>query len=129
MKYFFGAAVKSIRFASDKDKVTRLYNGRQIMFWHNVLYLHYGMAKIFSTIITADYYPKAFALYTSLKKFDPGVQLKVLVSDNKPVTTIPPSEIGITVVNVSTLADYPLVKELMDKYAPTNPDFFRWSLK
>ena len=97
--------------------------------WHNILYLHHGMAKTFSTIITADYYPKAFALYTSLKKFDPFAKLQVLVSDNKAVTmALPPAE-GITIINALELAGYSLVNELGDKYAPTNPDFFRWSLK
>jgi hypothetical protein len=87
------------------------------------------MANTFSTIITADYYPKALALYKSLKQFNRSVQLQVLVTDNKSVSQTNPLPEGIILVPVSNLAGYSLTNDLYKKYAHNDIDFFRWSLK
>src|SRR5262249_10351402 len=88
----------------------------------------YDMKNTFCTIITADYYPYAVALYKSLKKYDPSVTLQVLVADNRPVAAKGDFP-GIGLIPVSSLEDYPLVESLYKKYAHINLDLFRWSLK
>lgn len=87
------------------------------------------MTNTFCTIITADYYPKALALYSSLQQFERPVQLQVLVADNKPVHQTGPIPEGIVLTTASDLSGYPLVNELYNKYAFADIDSFRWSLK
>src|SRR5204863_8012113 len=87
------------------------------------------MANTFCTIITADYYPRALALYKSIKKYDPDAVLHVLVADNQPVTANYPIADGIRIIPLSNLSGYSLVDDLYRKYAHINMDFFRWSLK
>ena len=87
------------------------------------------MAKTFCTIITADYYPFALALYKSIQKFDPDILLHVLVADNKPLpaNAIPPP--AMRMMMARDLSGYSLVDSLYKKYAHIEMDFFRWSLK
>ncbi|MBL7743819.1 MAG: hypothetical protein JNN00_10135 [Chitinophagaceae bacterium] len=83
----------------------------------------------FSTIITANYFPKALALFRSLQQFDEKVKLQVLVADNNEVSgsyTIPEA---ISLVLASRLSGYSLVNDLYKKYAHYDMDSFRWSLK
>jgi hypothetical protein len=87
------------------------------------------MTNTFCTIITAGYYPKALTLYKSLQQFDASVQLQVLVTDNKAVSSTLPQPAGIKLIAVSDLSGYSLVNDLYNKYAHLDPDFFRWSLK
>lgn len=87
------------------------------------------MTNTFCTIITAGYYPKALALHSSIKKFNPHIHLQVLVSDNKPIPENMPHPDGIKLIPVSSLAGYSLVNDLHKKYAHTDMDSFRWSLK
>jgi hypothetical protein len=87
------------------------------------------MTDTFCTIITADYYPKALALYKSLKQFDRPVQLQVLITDNKPVSISGPLPGDIVFIPVSDLAGYSLVNDLYKKYGAADMDSFRWSLK
>jgi hypothetical protein len=87
------------------------------------------MTNTFCTIITAGYYPKALALFSSLQQFNRPVQLQVLVADNKPVTSISPVPTGINLITASKLSGYSMVDELFKKYAVNDIDSFRWSLK
>jgi hypothetical protein len=87
------------------------------------------MPNTFCTIITADYYPKALALYKSLQQFNHAVQLQVLVADNKPVTRPGALPGGITIIPAGKLSGYSLVNDLYEKYAAADIDSFRWSLK
>ncbi|MEO5561859.1 MAG: hypothetical protein ABIR18_00465 [Chitinophagaceae bacterium] len=83
----------------------------------------------FCTIITADYFPRALALYKSIAKYDQEIELQVLIADNKPVAELPGHFPKIKIFQVSELSSYPLVTELYNKYAHVSTDFFRWSLK
>lgn len=83
----------------------------------------------FSTIITADHYPKAYTLYKSLARFNSSIQLQVLLADDGAILNSAVKPEGIKVFTVNYLKDYPLVKELYDKYALSSMDFFRWSMK
>jgi len=87
------------------------------------------MSNAFSTIITAGYFPRALALYKSIKKFDPSIVLHVLVTDNKPIDGNLSIPAGIRIIPVSDLSGYSLVDDLFRKYAHINMDQFRWSLK
>src|SRR5262245_4946108 len=82
----------------------------------------------FCTIITADYYPKAFALYKSLVQFDTSVQMQVLIADNKTVTVLTVAP-GIKLITANELSGYSLVNDLYKKYGHSDMDAFRWSLK
>ncbi len=83
----------------------------------------------FCTIITADYFPKAATLYKSIKRFNPGMQLQVLIADDKDVSPAVSSEPGINIIAAQHLRDFHLVKSLYEKYAHRNIDYFRWSMK
>lgn len=83
----------------------------------------------FCTIITADYFPKALALYKSLSSYDADVELQLLVVDNKAVADISSHFPKIKTRTIETLADFTLVKELYKKYAHISMDNFRWSMK
>src|SRR4030095_5777246 len=87
------------------------------------------MTNTFFTIITADYYPYAVALYKSLKKYDPNVLLQVFVTDSEP----PPHQnndlSGLKIIPVKTLQEYSFIENLYRKYAHIDMNFFRWSLK
>jgi hypothetical protein len=85
--------------------------------------------QAFCTIITADYFPRALALYKSIAAYDEQAELHVLVADNKPVHDISKQYPFIKLIPVSSLSHYYLVDELYKKYAHINLDFFRWSLK
>jgi hypothetical protein len=87
------------------------------------------MTNTFCTIITADYYPKALALYKSVKSFNTAIQLHVLIADGKPVSPSFTVQEGINIITVEQLAGYSFVKDLHVKYAHKNMDVFRWSLK
>ena len=43
------------------------------------------MNPSFCTIITANYFPFALALYKSIRKFNPEIQFYILIADNHPV--------------------------------------------
>ena len=85
--------------------------------------------KTFCTVITADYYPRALALYKSIAVYDAQVELYALIADNKPVPEISRDYPNIKLLPVSDLGGFPLVSKLYHKYAHINLDFFRWSLK
>jgi len=87
------------------------------------------MAKTFCTIITADYFPCALALFKSIKKFDPDILLHVLVADNKPLPAGATIPAGMKIMTAQKLSGYSLVDSLYKKYAHIEMDFFRWSLK
>lgn len=80
----------------------------------------------FCTIITSNYMPFARALYNSLQKFNKSAQLHVLITDSeKPVDGIE----NFHPVLLNQISGIRLFKEIEKKYAHTNSDFFRWSLK
>jgi hypothetical protein len=84
----------------------------------------------FCTIITSGHLPYAFALYKSLARYDPAVQLQVLVTDkniSRAESTGPHT--GIQFFFAGSLQHYDLINELHSKYAHTSMDHFRWSLK
>lgn len=83
----------------------------------------------FCTIITADYYPRALALYKSLIKYNEHIQLQALIADNKPLPDLANHFPGIKTINVSQLTGYSLVDAVYNKYAHIDMDAFRWSLK
>lgn len=83
----------------------------------------------FCTIITADYFPRALALYKSVAKYDTAIELQVLIADNKPVTNIPGNFPKLKIRAINELDNFPLVRELYKKYAHINIDNFRWSMK
>ncbi|MGZ8558851.1 MAG: hypothetical protein ACXWWC_10975 [Chitinophagaceae bacterium] len=83
----------------------------------------------FCTIITADHFPRALALYTSVAKYDAAAELQVLVADSKPVAELAGLFPQIKIRTVENLADFPLAKELHKKYAHISMDNFRWSMK
>lgn len=83
----------------------------------------------FSTIITANYFPKALALFRSLQQFDEKVQLQVLIADNKEVTGSYIIPEAISLLPANRLSGYSLVNDLYKKYAHYDMDSFRWSLK
>ena len=87
------------------------------------------MSNTFCTIITAGYYPKALALYKSIQQFNPDIDLKVLIADDKPIDVNFPVPTRIKIIPVSDLYGYSLVNDLYKKYAHIEMDFFRWSLK
>ena len=93
------------------------------------LYLRRIMANTFCTIITADYYPKALALYKSLAQFNRSVRLVVLVADDKPLSRFGKLPENISAIPAGNLSGYSLVNELYKKYAAADMDSFRWSLK
>lgn len=82
----------------------------------------------FCTIITAGHLPFASALYKSLKEWDTGVSLYVLVADDEPVSD-QLTDTGMQILRLDTLEHYPLVATLFSKYAASATDHFRWSLK
>jgi hypothetical protein len=88
-----------------------------------------NMTNSFCTIITADHYPRALALYKSIIRFDPEILLHVLIADNNslPAETTPPA--GMRIMTAKQLNSYPMVDSLYRKYAHIRMDFFRWSLK
>jgi hypothetical protein len=85
--------------------------------------------RTFCTIITADYYPKAIALFKSINKLEPGALLHIIVADNKPVNIGRFHEERIKIIPISDLSKYWLVDNLYKKYAHIDLNFFRWSLK
>lgn len=87
------------------------------------------MPTTFCTIITAGYYPKALALYKSIKEYDTGIHLYALIADNRPIPGTIDLPEGIKIIYAKDLADYPFVDELYRKYAHHDMDSFRWSLK
>jgi hypothetical protein len=87
------------------------------------------MANCFSTIITADYFPRALALYRSIARFDASAKLKVLVADGRPPSTGSTPPAGMELIDVSQLMEYPMTLELYNKYAHTVMDEFRWAMK
>jgi hypothetical protein len=84
--------------------------------------------QTFCTIITADYFPRALALYKSIEKYNTSVELQVLIADDKSLhENINADKIKIR--TVKELVGFPLVNELYKKYAHINIDNFRWSMK
>jgi hypothetical protein len=81
----------------------------------------------FCTIITANYYPRALALYKSIRRFDPDLTLQVLVADDQPVSK--PAFDQIKLVYAKDLHGYNLTEALYRRYAHINIDLFRWSMK
>ncbi len=85
--------------------------------------------RTFCTIITADHYPRAAALFRSLEQSDPAVLLKVLVVDGPGVMLSANQPAGITLIQLSDLGAYRIVDALRQKYAGVSKDYLRWSLK
>lgn len=81
--------------------------------------------QTFCTIITSDYIPFAKVLFHSLQKQRPTTNLQVLVVDKEGL----PSLEKITFHPVNEIADSSIGKNIVKKYAHTNPDHFRWALK
>ena len=87
------------------------------------------MNPAFCTIINGNYFPFAFALYKSIRKFNPEIQFYILVADNHLVNVPAQYSKYIRVMPVNDISNYSLVNKLNDKYASVNMAFFRWSLK
>jgi len=83
----------------------------------------------FCTIITDDYFPRAAALFESIKMFDNALSLHILIADKNTSPQIRPASERINITTIDQLASYPLVKELYKKYAHISFNNFRWSLK
>jgi hypothetical protein len=84
----------------------------------------------FCTIITKNYYPYTKALFKSLKSFDAQVTLQVLICDGQPGDKSPLESIaGLRIFYPGDLTAIPLVSSVYKKYAHTDLNFFRWSLK
>jgi hypothetical protein len=83
----------------------------------------------FCTIITADYFPRALALYTSIAEFDSSMEFQVLIADDKPVAAISENLPNLKIRVLKELQKFPLLEELYNKYAHINIDNFRWSMK
>jgi hypothetical protein len=81
--------------------------------------------KTFCTIITADHLAFAKVLHASLQKNVPGISLQVLVIDKNDL----PSSQNFTIHSIDTVLTSPVAKGIYKKYAPANPDHFRWALK
>ncbi len=81
--------------------------------------------QTFCTIITANYLPFAKVLFNSLKKFSPNCLLQVLIVDENTNS----SSTNFVIHQPSELIKTKLFREIEKKYAHTNPDYFRWSLK
>lgn len=81
--------------------------------------------KTFCTIINADYVPFAKVLHHSLRQQNPEIGLQVLVVDKGRPSPLE----GITFHSISEAIDSAIGKDVVKKYAHTNPDHFRWALK
>jgi hypothetical protein len=69
-------------------------------------------------------------LYKSLRRFHPGVILKVLVTDaDETAAQVFNAFPGMQIIPVQSLFNYNLVHSLYHKYAHIYPDSFRWALK
>jgi len=88
------------------------------------------LRKTYCTIITLDYIHYALTLNESLLSQDQNVQLKVLISDSKSdlsvVTAYYPN---VEFFFVDQLCHEGLAKKIYEKYATSDMDCFRWSLK
>ncbi|MCB0715756.1 MAG: hypothetical protein R2796_04070 [Chitinophagaceae bacterium] len=81
--------------------------------------------QTFCTIVTPDYLPLAKTLYRSLQAIDTNVQLHILVLGDE----IHEKNEYFKTYNLTSLRNYSLYNELEKKYAHTQTDKFRWSLK
>ena len=80
----------------------------------------------FCTIITSDYIPFAKALFNSLQKYNNSCLIHVLIADNDRNFEVTEN---FHTISLSEISENKLFKEIEKKYAYTNSDFFRWSLK
>lgn len=88
------------------------------------------MRKAYCTIITLDYLHFALTLNESLLTYDPDVQLKVLISDAKAdLSAITSNYLNIEFYFVDQLCQEGVAKRIYEKYAATEMDCFRWSIK
>ena len=85
--------------------------------------------QTFCTIITADHFPKAVALYKSIREFNKEMTLHVFISDNGQDVKKGAGIEGIHITEANELSEYSFVKSLHKKYAHINMDLFRWSMK
>src|SRR5688572_9632029 len=83
----------------------------------------------FCTIITADYFPYAVALFKSLRKYNSEISLHILIADNKKATIESVPIPGVRLIEAQELYDYDILGELFSKYAHTQMDSFRWAAK
>lgn len=81
--------------------------------------------QTFCTIITADYLPMAKVLHASLQKYNKEISLQVLVVNDNNYT----STSDFFIHKLEALYSSPFFKEIENKYAHTNKDYFRWALK
>ena len=88
------------------------------------------MRKVYCTIITLDYLPYALSLNESLISGDPGAQLKVLIADSEcELSSVTVCYPNIEFYFVNQLCLEGSGKLLYEKYAATDTDCFRWSMK
>lgn len=81
--------------------------------------------QTFCTIVTTDFLPFAKVLFRSLKSTNKNCQLQVLVLDD----VNEPGIEGLNIHSIYSLKNYSLFNDLEKKYAHTQTDKFRWSLK
>lgn len=79
----------------------------------------------FCTIVTDEFINHAKVLHSSVIKFYPVVSLQVLVIGKTETS----SENNFIIHQITSISNYPYIKELELKFAHTNKDLFRWSLK
>ena len=87
------------------------------------------MKPVFCTITTYDYLHKVRALYSSLKKQNPEVELKVLIVDPPEDASRPKKTDYVHYYYPDALVDRTYAKEIIEKYYPKEMDALRWSLK
>lgn len=80
--------------------------------------------QTFCTIITADFMPYAKALCSSLKEYGNG-RLEIMVIDNNNLI----ASDNYAIYHLQDIENDKLFSEIQKKYAHTNADHFRWSLK
>jgi len=80
----------------------------------------------FCTIITFRYLPLARVLLRSLRRFDAGMTLQVLIVDDIQQRV---EEDGMHIHSINEMEQYGFTRELYNKYAHTNTDHFRWAFK
>ncbi len=81
--------------------------------------------QTFCTIVTADHLPYARVLYASLRRFEPSIQIHVLITDDGDYESFD----GFKCISAPAISTNRSFSDLRRKYAHTNMDYFRWSLK
>lgn len=90
------------------------------------------MKKTFCTIVTGNYVSYAVSQYDSLRSYDPMAQHFILSTDTKVDTSLVAlieQNTQIQLLYLEDLAKLPLVAQAMERYANTDQDALRWTLK